>query len=46
MDCDCRECSTHSLSRLYHWLESEPGPWLSVLPWGLLALLLICYLAW
>lgn len=44
-DCDCPECHRPGrLSRLWHWLDADPGPVLSLLPWGLLALGAIIYL--
>lgn len=36
MDCDCKDCNVGFWSRTWNWLESDPGPWLSLLPWAFL----------
>jgi hypothetical protein len=37
MNCDCPDCTRPGpLARAWRWLDSDPGPVLSLLPWALL----------
>lgn len=38
MDCNCRSC--------LKWLNSEPGPWCSIITWGVCVAALVAACLW